>query len=257
MSAANHANYGKIGFAVLTGFVALSVALVFIAGIGDSSGEILVETYYDTSVSGLSVGSVVNYRGVKIGEVRKIAFIGNEYDCGEGDADKVYIQMAINTQLLGVVDSDPRDAIAYQIARGLHATVASSGVTGLSRIEMSIPTSEIRDVPISWKPRDAFVPPAPSLLENFSVAATKVMNQVNRMDFTSVWSNVQTIAESVSGLSRDAATLVESQRGGIDSIIRNLDEASATAKALVGELKDNPSLLLRPNDPAPLPETAR
>ena len=42
---------------------------------------------------------------------------------------------------------------------------------------------------------------------------------------------------------------------GVANIVRNIDEASRSINELTAQLKDNPSLLLRPNDPETLPET--
>jgi hypothetical protein len=77
------------------------------------------------------------------------------------------------------------------------------------------------------------------------------------MDFMSVWSNLSSVAASAQRLVANADALVESQRSGVSSIVRNIDEAAERLRELVQELKTNPSLLLRPADPAALPETAR
>ena len=73
MAADNHAHYRRIGFTVILGIVAIQATLVYLGGVGNSAHEILVETYYDNSVSGLSVGSDVNFRGVKLGTVKEIS----------------------------------------------------------------------------------------------------------------------------------------------------------------------------------------
>ena len=75
---ANQANYAKIGFAVAAGVAALVATLVYLGGALGKGDVIYAESYFDTQVSGLSVGSAVNLRGVKVGEVRAISFIGAE-----------------------------------------------------------------------------------------------------------------------------------------------------------------------------------
>ena len=74
----NHTSYRRIGFAVFSGAIAIVLSLIYLGGIRGRGDEILVETHYDKPVSGLSVGSVVNFRGVKVGEVREISFVGSK-----------------------------------------------------------------------------------------------------------------------------------------------------------------------------------
>ena len=56
MALGNHANYGKVGFTVILGVVALVASLVYFGGYSTRGGAFLAETYYDTPVTGLNVG---------------------------------------------------------------------------------------------------------------------------------------------------------------------------------------------------------
>ena len=90
----------------------------------------------------------------------------------------------------------------------------------------------------------------------FADAATRVMNQMNKMDFESVWSNVQSIAESTARLTANVDSLVEGQRAAVGSIVQSVSDAAERLGELARRLEENPSLLLRPADPEPLPETS-
>ena len=80
MAGSTKANYARIGFfVVLTAVLAVGV-LVFLGGIGGNKYEFLCETYFSYPVSGLEVGSAVNFRGVKVGVVKHISFIATEYE---------------------------------------------------------------------------------------------------------------------------------------------------------------------------------
>lgn len=253
-----HANYAKIGFAVVAGVVAIVGTLIYLGGIGSGGREIFAETYYDNSVTGLSVGSDVNFRGVKIGEVREISFIGNKYDCAEADMQKIYILMAFDPRLFRLEDDDdwtPEYCVENLVNKGVRATVSASGITGLSHIELNFPKQDLADAPLSWKPDRLCILPSPSMLDSFSDAASKFMNHVNRMDFGSAWSNLTSVADSAARIAANVDALVDSQRAGVANIVRNIDEASRSINELTAQLKDNPSLLLRPNDPETLPET--
>jgi len=259
MSEGVHANYAKIGFVVVAGVAAIVGVLVYLGGAGAGRDVVYAETYSDSPVSGLSVGSDVNMRGVKVGEVREITFVGSEYEEAAGnDIPKIHILMAFTARKMRTVGGEePEDHLRDLVRKGLHATVTSSGVTGLSKIELNFPRSEVERQAISWRPRHVCIPPAPSMLESFSDAAAKFMNQVNRMDFTAAWSNIAFVAQSAARIAGNVDRLVEDEKEGVAAIVRSLDEAATAAKEFVSELKENPSLLLRPADAEPLAETAR
>ena len=63
------------------------------------------------------------------------------------------------------------------------------------------------------------------------------------------------VAESAANIAGNVDDLVENGKSGIESIVRNMDEAAAEVRELATSLKENPSLLLRSNDAEPLPET--
>ena len=257
MADSTHANYGRIGFAVVAAIAAIVGTLIYLGGAGGDSDVVYAESYSDVPVSGLSVGSDVNLRGVKVGEVREISFIGSEYeDAAERDAPKIYILLAFTARKMRrAAGEDPEEHMRMLVGKGLHATVTSSGVTGLSKIELNFPRTAMVDQKISWRPRHVCIPPAPSMLESFSDAAARFMNQVNSMDFMSAWSNLASVAESAANIAGNVDDLVENGKSGIESIVRNMDEAAAEVRELATSLKENPSLLLRSNDAEPLPET--
>jgi hypothetical protein len=192
-------------------------------------------------------------------EVREISFIGSEYDdAGERDVSKIYILIAFTARKVRrAADDEPEENLRKLIAKGLHATVSSSGVTGLSKIELNFPRTPIETRPISWRPRHVCIPPAPSMLESFADSAARLMNQLNRMDFVAAWSNVAAVAESSANIAANVDELVDDGKAGIESIVRDMEEAAARVRELATDLRENPSLLIRANDPDPLPETKR
>lgn len=260
MASDNHASYARIGFTVFVGVAAIVATLVYLGGIRGRDSEILVETCSDKPVSGLSVGSAVNFRGVKVGEVREISFIGNKYNVEGADNSRIYILMAIKAELLWRDapngDQTERNLQMLVERRGLRATVASSGITGLSHIEMNFHRFDQLETPeISWRPEHPYVPAKASLMEDFSVAATKVMNQINRMDLASVWSNVSLTVESLARISAFSKSMLEGRQVEVERVVDNLSDATASLRELSSELKRNPSLLLRERTPVRLRET--
>lgn len=254
----NQASYFRIGLTVLMGAAAIVATLVYLGGFNDSRKEVLAETYYDKPVSGLSAGSVVNFRGVKVGEVRKIAFVGGEYDVDGADNQRIYILMALSRDLMQLDDDESaEELIKALVDRGLRATVASSGITGMSRIEINCREGTEPPAPLSWRPSHVYIPSVPSLLDNFSESVTRAMVRLNHMDFQGVWSNVNSMADSFAQISRDVRVLLENRLSGLERTLENAEGASSSLRELADTLRRDPSLLLRANNPDPLPETER
>lgn len=260
MAADNRAGYGRIGFTVFIGVLAILGALIYLGGLRGRGAELLVETYYDKAVSGLSVGSPVNFRGVKIGEVREIALVGSKYLSPKSDDydPRIYILMAININAAGLgEDGEDVEAETKElIDRGLRATVTSSGVTGISRIEINFHKDVGPVEAPTWRPRHIYLPPKVSLLESFSESATKVMNQINRMDISAVWSNIQATTEAMARTTESMRGAVEARHADIERLLENANETVDAAKDTAQQVRRNPSLLIRNRVRRPLPETA-
>ena len=82
-----------------------------------------------------------------------------------------------------------------------------------------------------------------------------MLDQLNRMDFVSAWSNVVEVTGSANVLLQDVSTLVQSQKGNVDEIMGNVREASIGLRAFTDEIRANPSAILRSSTPERLDET--
>ena len=143
-----------------------------------------------------------------------------------------------------------------EIERGLRATVVSSGITGLSRIELNIVTNAPPAASVAWRTPHPVVPPAPSLMENLSDAATHIVNELNKLDFTALWNGVGSAARLAASLAQNADALLESQKQDIGSIVETAKSAVERLDNISRRLEDDPSLLLRGSNPERLPETS-
>lgn len=258
MASEGKTSYTKIGFIVVAGIVAVAGSLFYFGGVRGNGDLVYAETCFDRSVSGLSVGSAVNFRGVKIGEVKEISFVGNKYHVRGDDNLRVYIRMGFPRSRLTAYEDEgvsADEALGYMVDTvGLRATVSASGVTGLSRIELDA-APDFPAIRPSWTPEYAYIPPKPSLIDNFSDSATRVMDQINRMDIAGVWSNVSASVESLARLSDGVKSTLESSRSDAERIIGNLSGTAAAVRDLVERLRENPSLLIRELEAQRLHET--
>ena len=95
------------------------------------------------------------------------------------------------------------------------------------------------------------------MLTNFKTIRARIdrLNQLNKMDFVSVWSNVVRLAGSAADVCESANDLLDSQKGRINDTLQNFDSAVSSLRTFAETISENPSLLLRPRDAEPLPET--
>ena len=258
MASEGKTSYTKIGFIVVAGIVAVAGSLFYFGGVRGNGDLVYAETCFDRSVSGLSIGSAVNFRGVKIGEVKEISFVGNKYHVRGDDNLRVYIKMGFPRSRMTPYEDEgigADEVIGYMVNTfGLRATVSASGVTGLSRIELDA-APDFPAIQPSWTPEYAYIPPKPSFIDSFSDSATRVMDQINRMDIAGVWSNVSASVESLARLSDGVKSTLESSRSDAERIIGNLSGTAAAVRDLMERLRENPSLLIREHEEERLPET--
>ena len=241
--------------ACLFGFGA---AFVYFGDFGGKEDMVYAETYYDSSVSGLSVGSPVNLRGVRIGEVAAIDFVGNHYAVRDGANHLVYVKMAFPRRNLCSHEDEGVAAdrlLAHLVeSQALRATVSASGITGESHIELDI-GSQVSAKEIAWIPETTYIPPAVSLMDNFAISAAKVMNQINKMDVTSVWSNMNVSVQALAKTTENVQTMMETRQADVEKIAGDISEAVTAIRELATEVRERPSLLFNDRPRDPLPET--
>ena len=253
---ATNANYARLGLFVVLASALIVGAVMWFGGAGAHKHEFLVETYFVDPVSGLDVGSAVNFRGVKVGAVKRISFIAAEYPkAAPEDRQTIWVLMALDRRLIGLSDGNVEGHVNEMLAKGIHATVSASGVTGLSRIEMNYPKTKIQDKKISWRPKNVCVPPAPSILQSAADSAQRILGQIDRMDLVDAWTNLIFTIKSAGATIEGAGGMLDAQRGNVNEILSNLREASASLRVFADEVRSNPALLLRDRSPEPLDET--
>lgn len=264
MAKANSPSFAKIGLTVFIGVIAIVGTLIYLGGVKGQDDLCYAETYYTKSVSGLSVGSPVNFRGVKLGEVCEIGFVGDHYRVTGETNQIIYVKIAFprkhvhdgNGAYYNNHESFSESLEAIINDMGIRATVTASGITGLSRLELDN-RPDVPIMPISWTPRNPYVPPAVSLLDNFSDSATRVMNQINKMDLTATWSNVNETVRSLAKATESVQAIVETHRGDLEKLSTDATTITTSLRELVDEVKTNPAILIRDRETAPLPETYR
>lgn len=218
--------YYKIGLFVMIGFVLLVGGLLLLGAGSFFKPIIHMETYFDESVQGLDIGSAVKHRGVQIGTVESISFVRNEYkDLSEEDYYRygkyVLVQIAL-TNPLGLKGKD--DSILQKmISDGLRVRLTSQGLTGTAYLEVDYITIDQNPMlPITWVPRNVYLPSAPSTITRISANVEKFFR---RLDET----NVENIAVNLDKFLSTSTRAVEDAR---------IPELRSEAVSLMSEVRE-------------------
>jgi ABC-type transporter Mla subunit MlaD len=255
-------NNFKLGLFTLFGLGLLATGVLAFGTWSAFEKKVLFETCMPGDVSGLSVGSAVEFRGVHVGKVTQIGFSWNEYqDTQPGSVVVVFeIKDDVFVTQLG---NGWQEQLQASVDRGLRARLKSKGVTGTCIISLEyLDPEENPAMKVSWTPKHTYIPSAPGLLGDLLVSLQKVLHKVNHLDVTALGQLAETDLKSVSnvldrvdkvdlqGLSTNATALLEEARRSNVKIGGLLDDADATVKklqldklikdadALVGQLQD-------------------
>jgi len=227
--------YFKIGLFVIAAVVLiLAAVVVFGAGIF-TQRKIYFETYFDESVSGLIVGSPVELRGVRIGQVEKVAFIRDEYKLSVGPAEAPKYEHYVMVLCSVLRDSLPETSDAQRLARleamlsrGLRVRLSSNILTGQAYLQADyLDPERFKVLEIAWKPRHLYVSSAPGELTTLKESVDKVLLRLQELDIDSLIEAVESVLVSVDKAIGDAK---------IADISENIQDLLADAKKQVNDL---------------------
>ncbi|MBN1508337.1 MAG: MCE family protein [Sedimentisphaerales bacterium] len=222
-------HYFRIGI-----FVILAVALIVVAVILFGAGllahdEMHFESYYSESITGLSIGSAVEFRGVHIGHVSGIGFVGNTYALSpvEGAvspyASYVRVVSAVpRSRLPNFAVGQVETILEQMVARGLRARIASNLLTGQAYLELNyVDPNRFPVEPLPWKARYLRIPTAPSDLSTIKDSIDNILNELQSID--------------VSGLAKSLDSVLVSLNRVITEA--NVAELSRSAQAMLMEIR--------------------
>lgn len=188
----NKANYAKIGFFVMGGIVLILLVIGVAGARVFNKHVVLAETYFAESVTGLDLGSPVKYRGVPVGEVKRIGFVFSEYGTSTGatltidGARQVLVVMALDPERFGLLQAQDAHAILNKLVKqGLRVKLSLSGVTGLAFLELDYFRADadtVKPVPLAWNPHNPYIPPSTSMMFTLKKAVDDVFVKLSNVD---------------------------------------------------------------------------
>jgi ABC-type transporter Mla subunit MlaD len=209
------------GFVIVAAVAVLGIVLLL-------SGRTLqhgtpYETYFQESVEGLDVGTVVKYRGVTLGKITAIGLVSAEYQPPSTDSlsDKVWRQVVVRFEIdrrkLGEVPD-----IQRAVDLGLRVQSVPKGITGVAYLELGFVNPA--DYPaqlVPWIPKYPVVPSRPSTLAQVQDAAVRLLSGLTRLKLDDVVTNLAGLLQSLN--QEVASGDLHAALGNANDLIRTLD----------------------------------
>jgi virulence factor Mce-like protein len=207
-------------------------------------------TYFNESVQGLEVDSLVKYRGVPIGRVESIGVA----------PDSKLIQVVLK------LDS------GQKLGPDMVAQLKIVGITGSMFVEMDRKKKDEPDLSpeITFPSEYPIVATKPSDISQLLAGIDDVLKQIKSLDLGEISSKVKTALDNINGVVADNKTNIGSAIGGFGEAVgsakeffdkgtalvdqlapvaENLERASENLNRAIDALADQPSKLLFGNPP--------
>jgi ABC-type transporter Mla subunit MlaD len=201
MSAKTH--HFRIGLFVIAG-AALFIGALFALGLKSYFGKSdLFETWVTGKVENLSVGALVKLRGVTIGKISSIDFIGKEYP--EYKEQYVLIQFEVPRGTVWSADTDHlQQMLDREIAQGLRARVQAQGFLGANILALEYVDPKIYPVePVPWTPKHYYIPSAPSQFSRVLASVEKSLRHTEDLDLADLLDRVNKLIDAANRLAGD------------------------------------------------------
>ncbi|MCX8921648.1 MlaD family protein [Vibrio parahaemolyticus] len=246
----------KFGLFVVSALVSLFVVLFILGGRSLFEPKIIVETYFDESVSGLEVGAPVRFRGITAGEVVSIELSDALYEAAvPRENRKSYV--VVRSEITGAKRTieEWNRSIEISIERGLRATTQLAGITGQQYLSFDY-TSMDEGLSFNWKPNYPYVPSTKSSAGKIVSGIQSLIARLDEADINTLVANInmliETLNQSISALDADAlnaqllALLINSNQmvKSVDGVISDpevkeiVSSLAQISKSLNSSLKD-------------------
>lgn len=237
-------DYFRIGLFIIVAVVLIVIAIFAFSSSSLFSSRLLVETYFNESVQGLAPGSRVKYRGIDIGEVKKIALLATQYNLPINEMNSqygryIYVLLSLNPDFMpGLTKDQLAKILASDVGQGLRVKMSLKGLTGGAYVELNFAKpSEAPPLPITWKPKHLYIPSQVSTLTQFGDSVQNILNGLSQVDFKRIFTNTQSLIIRSDQLVTKINRLLDRTQGGISATVNN-------AEAITSKVRSNPASLL-------------
>ncbi len=236
------ANYFKIGIFVISAAVIAIIAII-VLGVGTVfQKKVMIETYIDGSVQGLDIGSPFKFRGVKLGSVEEITFVGNEYKFDRTSKEYLtygqYILVKASFEpSQDVTEKEQRIFIERMITKGLRVRLASQGITGAAFLEADyIDPEKFPPMRITWEPKTYYVPSVPSKITQLTESVETILEKLEEINVKGITGGIEEtlkeMKESIDDLNiKNISKLVE-------NLLTEVRETNKKVKPLITDASE-------------------
>ncbi|OHB61837.1 MAG: hypothetical protein A2Y76_07390 [Planctomycetes bacterium RBG_13_60_9] len=226
-------SYFKIGVFVVFAIVLIVVTVVLFGAGLFSRNVIRFESYFAESITGLAPGSPVEFRGVPIGKVERVGFVGSGYELTAAEASQyaTYVRVVYavpRADLPEFAGEQFEQALAQMIRRGLRVRVTSNILTGQAYLEADyVDPNRFPVEPVPWTPIYFHIPSAPSEFATIKDSIDSILNQLQALDVKGLVQSMDRLFTSLNQVVSEAG----------------IAELSAEARALLAESREKVAAL--------------
>jgi phospholipid/cholesterol/gamma-HCH transport system substrate-binding protein len=194
MSAKTH--HFRIGLFVVAGALLLIGALFALGLKGYFGKRDLFETCVTGKVENLSVGALVKLRGVTIGKVTSIEFVGTEYPEYQEQYVLIHFEVPKGTAW-SAKPEHIQQLLDIQIAQGLRARVQGQGFLGANILALEYVDPKVYPVePVPWTPRHYYIPSAPSQFNRVMMSLEQSLRHAEDLDLAELLDRAKALVEA-------------------------------------------------------------
>lgn len=159
--------------------------------------------YFEDSVKGLSLGSSVKFKGVPIGQVKKIYINYNQPD----DSSRIPVLIEVDAQLLRQMSMDGKpvavggDILQAQVDRGLRAQLQmESFITGLLFIELNYFPNDTEPTYVQVDHLHKEVPTIKGPFSDLDSSANDLLARIAAVDYEGLTEEIKSLAANMNSV---------------------------------------------------------
>jgi phospholipid/cholesterol/gamma-HCH transport system substrate-binding protein/paraquat-inducible protein B len=216
----------RLGIFVLVTLVVIFLLLLLMMG-GNSlfKKSFVFETYFDDSVSGLAVGSPVEFRGVPLGQVTEIFSTSNLYE-PDIPIDERHNYIVVRAEVSSAIDGEAQQLkqdVAEYVKRGLRAQTQLAGITGQQFLSLDLLDPQTQPpLEFDWEPEYFYVPSAPSMTGEIIANVQRFLASLNEARVQDLGQNLNTL---IANLNSALGELPVKDIGvGVDDLVARLND---------------------------------
>ncbi len=254
-------HYFRIGIFVLLAVILIVVAIILFGAGLFAQNKLYVESYFSESITGLSEGSQVEFRGVLVGRVEQIGFVGTFYRVEPNTvaavkyASYVRVVSGVLRSKLPEMDGQRAEAVLKRMVdRGLRVRVSTNILTEQAYLEIDfLDPSRFPVESVPWVPQYPVIPSAPSQLTTIKESLDKILGQMQEIDVKGLVNSLEKVFTSMNtAISEAGLAELSMEARDLIRVSRQKVEALDTEKINMGA-QDFLASLNRSVDEANLP----